>query len=68
MRVNHDGAVINVAILLEKTRDVGFGQTRVNTSNEKVGTGVGSTLFIVKLLAGVNGATELSFVSASQIS
>lgn len=44
--VHHDGAVLDVAILLEKARNIGLGQTRVDTSHEQVGTSVLGALLI----------------------
>jgi hypothetical protein len=46
VRVQHDGAVLDIAVLLEKTRDVGLSQTRVDTSDEQVGAGVLSALLL----------------------
>lgn len=44
--VQHDGAVLDVTILLEQARNIGLGQTRVDTSHEQVGAGVLGALLI----------------------
>jgi hypothetical protein len=50
--VKHNGTVINVAILLEQTRNIRLGQARVNTSDEEVGARVdGTFIFLLNRLA-----------------
>jgi hypothetical protein len=46
VRVEHDGAVLDIAVLLKETRNVGLGQTRMDTSHEKVGAGVLGALLL----------------------
>jgi len=61
VRVNHDGAVLDVTVLLEQARQIRLGQTRVNASDKKVGTGILGTLFvIVEHLTGVDRASLVS--------
>jgi hypothetical protein len=63
VRVNHDGAVLDVTVLLEQARQIRLGQTRMNASNEKVRTSVlGTLLVIVKHLTGVDRASLISTV------
>lgn len=50
VRVDHDRAALDITIFLEKTRNVGLGQTGVNAGDEKVGASVDRTLLILKRL------------------
>lgn len=52
VRVAHDAASIDIAVLLEKAADFLLGQTGVNASNEKVGARVGSFFFVLADLLG----------------
>lgn len=55
VRVNHDGTVLDVTVLLEQTRQIRLRQTRVDASDEKVGAGVlGTLLVIIEDLTRVN--------------
>lgn len=47
VRVHHDRAVVDIAVLLEQTRNVGFSQTRVDAGDKQVGAGVDGALFII---------------------
>lgn len=47
MGIGHDGAVVDIAVLLEKTGDIGLGQTRMDTGDEEVGTGVDRAFIVV---------------------
>lgn len=49
VRVQHDGAARDITVLLEKARNIGFGETRVDTSHEKVGSGILGTFLILFL-------------------
>lgn len=49
MRVQHNGAVVDIAVLLEQARDVGLGQARVNAGDEQVGARVLGTFLILSL-------------------
>jgi hypothetical protein len=60
VRVDHDGAVLHITVLLEQARDIGLGQARVDTRNEKVGASVdGALLIIIDGLTGVNRSTVI---------
>jgi hypothetical protein len=51
--VQHDGAVVDITVLLEETRNIGLGQTRVNASDEEVGARVdGALILFLNGLAG----------------
>jgi hypothetical protein len=63
VRVDHDRAVLDIAVLLEQTGNIGLGQTRVDTSDEKVRAGVDGTFFIIVdglagIHAGIHWGTE----------
>jgi hypothetical protein len=45
--VKHDRAVVNIAVLLKQTRDVGLGQTWVDASDKEVGTAVEGTFILL---------------------
>lgn len=45
--IDHDRAVLDIAVLFEQTRDVGLRQTRVNTSDKQVGASVDGTLILI---------------------
>lgn len=55
MGVDHDRAVLDIAVFLEQTRNIRLGQTGVDTSDEQVGSSVESTLLVIEVLAGING-------------
>jgi hypothetical protein len=57
VRVQHDRAVLDIAVLLEQTADIGLGQTRVDTSDEKVRARVDGTFFIIVGLARIDRGT-----------
>jgi hypothetical protein len=59
VRVQHDRAVLDIAVLLEQTGDIGLGQTRVDTGDEKVRAGVDGTFFIIVGLPGIDGSTVI---------
>jgi hypothetical protein len=51
--VQHDGAVVDITVLLEETRNIGLSQTGVNASDEEVGAGVdGALILFLNGLAG----------------
>lgn len=53
MGVQHDGAVVDITVLLEETRNIGLGQTGMNASDEEVGAGVdGALILFLNGLAG----------------
>lgn len=53
MGVQHDGAVVDITVLLEETRNIGLGQTGVNASDEEVGARVdGALILFLNGLAG----------------
>lgn len=60
VRIGHDGAVLDIAVLFEEAADVGFGQTRMDTGDEEVGPRVEGTLLVVQLLAGIDRATGVT--------
>lgn len=53
VRIKHDRTVLNITIFLEKAGHVGFGKTRMNTSDEEVRSGVNSTFVVSVSHAGV---------------
>jgi hypothetical protein len=59
VRGHHDRAALDIAVLLEQTGDIGLGQTRVDTGDEKVRAGVNGTFFIIVRLAGIDGSTVI---------
>lgn len=61
VRVDHDRAVLDIAVLLEEAADVGFGEARVDAGDEQVGSGVlGALLVVIQGLARVNGRPKVS--------
>lgn len=52
VRVAHDAASVDIAVLLEKTADLLLGQTGVDAGNEKVGARVGGFFFVLTDLLG----------------
>jgi hypothetical protein len=50
MGVEHDRAVLDITVLLEQTRNVGFGQARVDTGDKQVGAAIKGTFLILFLL------------------
>jgi hypothetical protein len=48
--VQHDRAVIDITVLLEETRNVGFGQAWVDASDEQVGAAIKGTFLFLFLL------------------
>jgi phage tail sheath gpL-like len=46
VRVKHDLALLNLTVLSEETHNVVLSETRVDSSDEKVGSGVGGTITI----------------------
>jgi len=49
MGVFHDRTALDVAVFLEKTRNFCFRETRMDSSDEKIGAGVASTRFTLVL-------------------
>lgn len=47
MRVAHDVGLLDVTILGKESVDIFFGETRMDTGDEKVGSGVASLLFLL---------------------
>jgi len=46
MGIKHNLTFFDVAILLEETGNFGFGETRMDTGDEKVGSGVDSAIIL----------------------
>jgi hypothetical protein len=45
--ISHNLAFLHLAVLLKEASNLGFGQARVNASDEQVGTGVDSAVAII---------------------
>lgn len=67
VRVAHDAAGLDVAVLFKQTADLILGQTGVNTSDEKVGTRVDGLLFIFFGSAGLGGRATVDLRSGSVV-
>lgn len=52
VRIAHDAAGLDIAVLLEQAADLLLGQTGVNAGNEKVGARVGGFFFVLTDLLG----------------
>jgi hypothetical protein len=55
VRIAHDAAGFDIAVLLEQAADLLLGQTGVDASNEKVGARVGSFFLVLTDLLGGAG-------------
>ena len=55
VRVAHDAASFDIAVLLEQAADLLLGQAGVDTGDEKVGTRVGGFFFVLTDLLGSAG-------------
>jgi hypothetical protein len=51
--VEHDGAAFDIAVLLEETRDITLGQTRMDAGDEQIRAAVDCAFFIDILHASV---------------
>ena len=61
VRVTHNVALLDLAILIEQTCDLLLGEARVNAGHEKVGTWVAGTRIVgVLVLAGASAAASSS--------
>lgn len=47
MRILHDLALLNLAVLLKEARDLSFLETRMDTSDEKIGARVDGAIIIL---------------------
>jgi hypothetical protein len=65
VRVDHDRAVLDITVLLEKTRNVRLGQTRVDASDEEIGASVGGAFFIFKRLTGLGRSARQEIFDVS---
>jgi hypothetical protein len=66
--VQHDRAVIDITVLLEETRNVGFGQAWVDASDEQVGAAIKGTflfLFLLQVSLAQGARTFITVVGAA---
>jgi hypothetical protein len=60
VRIAHDVALLNLAVLLKKTRHLFLGKRRVDAGDKQVGTRVAGALFILLLVARSWGRTTVT--------
>jgi hypothetical protein len=55
VRIKHDRTVLDISVFLKKARDICFVKTRVNASDEKVGSWVDRSFIVIvnRRLSGV---------------
>jgi hypothetical protein len=70
VRIKHDLALLNIAILLKETSHLRLSETGVDASNKQVGAWVDSTVILgsTAVLLGCTGRNELIVFQGSEIS
>lgn len=66
VRIKHDGAALNLAVFVEESRDIAFGETWSDASNEEVGAGV-DCAFLIGIFHASVGRRGGTYESKSQL-
>jgi len=67
MRIQHDCALVNLSVLGEEARDVGFGETGVNAGHEQIGTRVLRAIVVLVVLSAAGSWRGWSTISSTAV-